>query len=139
MRRLALVSILAIAAALGVSACSSGQSPATTTQSAEIKAIRAYADPAAETMMRSFQNSSLAEYVQKGDAQFKAAVSQAVFDQLATPMRGQYGNFVSLEFLSTENQQGYLIVHYKAKFQKGQLGLRMVFDADHLVAGQFFE
>ncbi len=139
MHRLVFVFVLAIAAALGISACSSGQSASTTTQSAEIKAIRAYADPAAETMMRSFQDGSLAEYIQKGDAQFKAAVTQAVFDQVATSMRGQYGNFVSLEFLSTENQQGYLIVHYKAKFQKGQLGLRMVFDADHLVAGQFFE
>ncbi len=139
MRRLVLVFTIAIVAALGISACSSGQSPSTTAESAEIKAIRAYADPAAETMMRSFQDSSLAEYIQKGDAQFRAAVTQAVFDQVATSMRGQYSNFVSLEFLSTENQQGYLIVHYKAKFQKGQLGLRMVFDADHLVAGQFFE
>ena len=138
MRRLIFVVTLMLAAVLGLVACSSGKSP-TTTESAEVKAIRAYADPAAETMMRSFQNDSLTEYTKYGDAQFSAAVTAAVFAPVATQMRAQYGDFVSLQFLSTENQSGYIIVHYKAKFQKGQLGLRMVFGADHLVAGQFFE
>jgi hypothetical protein len=102
-------------------------------------AILVFANPAAESMMKSFQNKSLDEYVQKGDAQFKAAVTQATFDQLAGPMQAQYGNFVSVQFKSAEMVQSYLVVHFAAKFEKGQLGLRVVFDSANLVAGQFFE
>jgi hypothetical protein len=38
-----------------------------------------------------------------------------------------------------EEQGSYILVHYRAKYEKGEAGIRMVFDEDHLVAGQWFE
>ena len=134
MPKLIVTVILAFSVLLGVVSCSA--KPAGTT---EASAVRSYGDPAAKAMMQAITDRDLAKYAQYGNAQFKAAVTQAVFDQLAAQMAAQFGKFVSNEFLSTENQDQYIIVHYKAQFEKGQLGLRMVFDQDHKVAGQFFE
>ena len=108
-------------------------------QSAAAAAIRAYADPAAQTTMEGLSENNLGKYTQYGDAQFKAAVTQAVFDQVYGQINSQLGTLVSITFSSTENQSPYIIVHYKAKYSKGDAGIRMVFDQDHLVAGQFFE
>ncbi|MFC1980612.1 DUF3887 domain-containing protein, partial [Chloroflexota bacterium] len=49
------------------------------------------------------------------------------------------GNYVSKEFLRVEEQDGYIVVHYKAKYANREAGIRMVFDKDHLIAGQWFE
>jgi len=49
------------------------------------------------------------------------------------------GKFESIEFLRTEKQDPYIIVHYRAKYAKGSVGVRMVFDTSQLVAGQWFE
>ena len=82
---------------------------------------------------------NLAKYTQYGNAEFKAAVTQEILDPVASQINSQLGAYESKEFLRTEEQQGYIIVHYKAKYDKGDVGVRMVFDTDHLVAGQFFE
>lgn len=144
MRRFLLFTVMAVivVVALGMVGCSSKPGGTTTTVSPTTTnpgGALAQATLAADTMMRSFQDKSLAEYVKYGDAQFKAAVTQAIFDQLATQMQNQYGNFISNTFLSSDNAQGYNIFHFKAVFQKGDVGLRIVLDSDNLVAGQFFE
>jgi hypothetical protein len=137
--------LISAALALGVivAGCSSKTSgvtsPSTTKESPTIVAIRAYADPATVTTMQGLSEDSLAKYVQNGDAQFKAAVTQTVFDPIAAQVASQLGKFISIQFLSTENQSGYVVVHYTVKFEKADVKVRMVFDADHLVAGQFFE
>jgi len=118
----------------GVIACKSG--PSTTP---EEDAILAYADPATETTLQGLSEDNLAKYTQYGNAGFKAAVTQEMLDQVADQINNQLGAYESKEFLRTEEQQGYVIVHYKAKYAKGEAGVRMVFDTDHLVAGQFFE
>jgi len=82
---------------------------------------------------------NLAKYTQYGNSEFKAAVTQEMLDEAATQMSDQLGAYVSKEFLKTEEQDGYTIVHYKAKYSKGEVGIRMVFDKNHLVAGQWFE
>ena len=102
-------------------------------------AIRAYADPATETLLQGISENDMAKYARDGNAEFKAAVTQEIFDALVPQIKSQYGDYESKEFLSTEDYQGYIIVHYKAKFTKGELGVRMVFDQDKKVAGQFFE
>jgi len=135
-----LVLLLSVILALGLASVACSPKPAqTTTQDAATRAIQAYADPAAQMMMQAISDKSISKYIQDGNATFKAAVTQAIFDALTAQMEAKYGKFLSIQFLSTEEQQGYIIVHYQAKFEKGQLGLRMVFDKDHLVAGQFFE
>ena len=133
----------ALTLAVIVAGCSSKTSgvtsPSITTEGPTFAAIKAYADPATVTTMQGLSEDSLAKYVQNGDAQFKAAVTQAVFDPIAAQVASQLGKFISIQFLSTENQSGYVVVHYTVKFEKADVKVRMVFGADHLVAGQFFE
>ena len=118
----------------GAIACKS--SPSSTTDES---AIRAYADPATEMILQGMSENNLAKYTEYGNSEFKAAVTQEMLDEAATQMSGQLGAYVSKEFLKTEEQDGYTIVHYKAKYSKGEVGIRMVFDKNHLVAGQWFE
>jgi len=131
-----LASLLLIMSVLisGTIGCKSG--PSTTP---EQDAIRAYADPATETTLQGLSENNQAKYTQYGNAEFKAAVTLEILDPVASQINSQLGAYQSKEFLRTEEQQGYIIVHYKAKYAKGDVGVRMVFDNDHLVAGQFFE
>ncbi len=98
-----------------------------------------YASAVTDTTLKGLSDDNLAEYTRYGDAQFKAAVTQQMLDTVSAQLKSQYGTYESKVWLSTEVQGGYTIVHYRAKYTKGELGVRMVFDADHLVAGQFFE
>jgi hypothetical protein len=132
-----LVGIILIATSSGIIACS--PNPAATTASPEQEAIRAYADPATQTTLQGLSENNLAKYTQNADAQFKAAVTQDIFDKTVAQINSQLGNLVSITFLSTEKQNPYTIIHYRAKFSKGEVGVKMVFDQEHLVAGQWFE
>jgi hypothetical protein len=118
----------------GAVACKSG-SPSTIDEST----VRAYADPATETTLQGLSENNLAKYTQYGNPEFKAAVTQEILDEAAVQINDQLGAYQSKEFLRIEEQGGYILVHYKAKYEKGELGIRMVFDEDHLVAGQWFE
>ena len=119
--------------------CSSSPSSSTYPATTDASAIRPYADPATETTLQGLSENNLAKYTQYGNAEFKAALTQGVLDKTATQISSQIGTYESKTFLRTEDQQGYIIVHYKAKYSKGEAGIRMVFDKDHLVAGQWFE
>ena len=70
---------LLFTAAGGVSACSS--TPAATTESAEVTAIRAYADPATRTTLEGLSENNLAKYTQNSNAQFKSALTQDILDK----------------------------------------------------------
>ncbi len=118
----------------GVIACKSSPSSIP-----DESAIRAFADPATETTLQGLNENNLAKYTQYANSEFKAAVTQEILDKTATQINNQLGAYVSKEFLKTEEQDGYTIVHYKAKYSKGEVGIRMVFDKNHLVAGQWFE
>jgi hypothetical protein len=118
----------------GAVGCKSGS-----TTNPEQDAILAYADPATETTLQGLSENNLAKYTQYGNAEFKAAVTQEILDPVAAQINRQLGAYKSKEFLRTGEAQGYIIVHYKAKYEKGEVGVRIVFDTDHLVAGQFFE
>ncbi len=119
---------------LGIISCKSNSS------STDVKdSVRDYADPATETTLEGLSENNLEKYIQYGNAEFKAAVTQQILDATAAQISSELGSYVSKEFLSTEEQEGYTIVHYKATFTKGDVGIRMVFDKDHKVAGQWFE
>ena len=135
-KTIGLISLMLILLTLlgGVIACKS--SPSSTPDES---AIRAYADPATETTLQGLSENNLAKYTQYANSEFKAAVTQEILDKTATQINGQLGAYVSKKFLRTEEQDGYTIVHYEAKYSKGEVGIRMVFDKNHLVAGQWFE
>ena len=132
---LLLSALVLVASAGGIAGCKSVEEPSGLDESA----VRAYADAATETTLQGLSEDDLAKYIQNGNAQFKAAVTQAILDQAYNQINGQLGAYKSKEFLGVEEQQGYIVVHYKATYEKGEAGVRMVFDSDHLVAGQFFE
>jgi hypothetical protein len=137
MRKLAYLSLLlAVLITLGggIVAC-----PSEPTTPPDESAVRAYADPATETTLQGLSEANLEKYTQYGNDDFKAAVTPEVFAEAVAQINSQLGAYQSKEFLSTDEQQGYIVVHYRAKFAKGETGVRMVFDKDHLVAGQWFE
>lgn len=124
---------------MGFAGCSSDASPSSTTPAGEFDEIRSFADPATETALQGLSENDLSKYTRYANAEFKAALTQEIFDQTAASIKSQLGAFKSVKFLSTEEQDGYIIVHYKASYEKGEVGVRMVFDKDHLIAGQWFE
>jgi hypothetical protein len=98
-----------------------------------------YAHAITETTLKGLSDDSLEEYTRYGNADFKAAVTQDILDKTAAQVNSQLGAYESLAYVSTETQDRYTVVHYKAKYAKGEVGVRMVFDQDHLVVGQWFE
>lgn len=114
----------------GIIACQSGPDENT---------VQAYADPVTETTLQGLSENNLAKYTQYGNAEFKAALTPELFGQAAALVNSQLGAYESKEFLTIEEQEGYTIVHYRAIYAKGEVGIRMVFDEDHLIAGQWFE
>jgi hypothetical protein len=134
MGRLLMVVSFTLLLLLPIIGCKSS-SPSTIDESA----VRAYADPATEMTLQGLSENNLKKYTQYGNSEFKAAVTQEILDETATQINGQLGAYESKEFLRIEEQGGYILVHYRAKYEKGEVGIRMVFDEDHLVAGQWFE
>ena len=98
-----------------------------------------YSRAITETTLQGMSERDLEKYSRYGNAEFKAAVTQEILDATAVPLNEQLGAYESLEYRYTEEQDEYTIVHYRVKYAKGELGVRMVFDRDHLVAGQWFE
>ena len=135
-KTIGLISLLVILLTIVYGAIACKSSPSSTPDES---AIRAYADSATETTLQGLSENNLAKYTQNANLEFKAAVTQEILDKTATQINSQLGNYISKEFLRVEEQDGYIVVHYKAKYAKGEVGIRMVFDKDHLVAGQWFE
>ena len=141
---LVLMPVLLLALTGGIIGCSN--QPSTTTPSVTPTSttpsesdVRAYADSETEETLKGLSDKNLAEYTKYGNTGFKDAVTQDAVDTISDQITNAYGTFESIEFLSVEEAQGYIVVHYRATYSKGQIGVRMVFDSDHLVAGQFFE
>jgi len=132
--RLALILMIAGSLTIGITGCKS-----TPPASSGTDAIRAYADPATETTLQGLSQDDLEQYTRHGNAEFKAAVTQEILTPTAEQLNAQLGDFETLEFLSTQVDAGYTVVHYKAHYANGELGVRMVFDQDRLIAGQWFE
>ena len=127
---------LAVLAAIATAAiaCESTQE-----SSLDENLVREYADIATETCLQGLSDHDLEKYTQYGNEEFKAAVTQQILDTTAAQIDKQLGDYQSIEFLRTEENDGYVIVHYRATYAKGKVGIRMVFDADQLIAGQWFE
>lgn len=105
----------------------------------DIAAIRSYADPATETTLQGLSAGDREQYSKYFNKAMKEAVSVEAFDKLKNQLNTQLGPYVSKEFRWIEKKNEYIIVHYRAKYSRGEVGIRMVFDKDNLVAGQWFE
>jgi hypothetical protein len=101
--------------------------------------VREYADPATENTLQGLSENDLEKYVQYGNAAFKKGLTQQSIDTTSAQMNSQFGGFRSIEFLSLEEQNGYIFVHYKAIYDIGEIGVKMVFDKDHRIASLWFE
>jgi hypothetical protein len=130
---------------LGTS-CSGDTTESTTSSTStdpETAAIREYADPATETTLQGLSENDYAKYIQYFNAEAKASLSEQAFAQSVEQINNQLGKYISKSFLSAEEQtiddNAYIIVHYSAKYEKGDFKVRMVFDQNRLVAGQWFE
>jgi hypothetical protein len=114
-------------------------SPATTEPADTETGEPEYARMSTEVTLQGLSEKDLEKYTQHANDQFKAAVTQQILDTAAAQINSKYGAYESVEFISVETQDEYTVVNYKAKYTGGEVGVRMVFDADHLVAGQWFE
>ena len=132
--RLVLILSLLIATAGFLAGCESAQQ-----SSLDEDMVREYADVATETCLRGLSNHDLDGYTQHANDEFKAAVTQDMLDATAAQIEKQLGAYQSIEFLRAEEQEDYVIVHYRATYARGEVGVRMVFDQDNLIAGQWFE
>jgi predicted small lipoprotein YifL len=120
-------------------ATSQPTTPATSEPAATETGEPDYAGVATDTTLQGLSEDNLQKYTQYADAAFKEAVTQQTLDTTSAQIKSQLGTYESKEFVSVEVQSPYTIVHYKAKYTKGEIGVKMVFDTDHLVAGQWFE
>jgi hypothetical protein len=132
--RFILILFLLLSLGVGILACKSE-----TSELSEEDKVRVYSDPATETALQGLSENDLAKYIRYGNDDFKAAVTEEILDASAAQINSQLGVYKSKEFLSIEKQEGYTIVHYTAVYTKGETGIRMVFDEDQLIAGQWFE
>ena len=134
MARLALFLIALLVVGGAAIACESNS-----TSSVDEDLVREYADTATDTCLQGLSDHDLARYTEHANEDFKAAVTQEELDAAATRIDSQLGAYQTIEFLRAEEQEGYVIVHYRATYDKGEVGIRMVFDEDQLIAGQWFE
>jgi biopolymer transport protein ExbD len=149
---LPVLSVVVVILIFGIAGCSSStgstETPVDVTSTTSVatnvtasnddSAVRVYADAETETTLQGLSENNLEKYTQYGNSAFKAAVTQDVFDKTVAQINSQLGVYVSKEFQSTEIQQGYTVVYYRAKYANADVNVKMVFDANHQVAGQFF-
>lgn len=131
---LMLLTVVLTSACAGLSGCT--PKPEFPVDEAE---VRDYAHAATETCLQGLSEGDLAKYTEHANAAFKAAVTQEMLDKTSVQIRNSLGAYRSTEFLWAEEKDGFIVVHYKATYEKGPVGVRMVFDADRLIAGQWFE
>ena len=130
------ISLLIILLTLGCFALACQSEPASTLDE---DAIRSYADPATETTLHGLSENDLAKYTQYANPEFIAAITPELLSEAASQIGDQLGEYESKEFVKVSEKDGYISVSYKAKYTKGEVGVRMVFDQDQLIAGQWFE
>jgi hypothetical protein len=122
--------------------CGCGNKTATTsvvTPNASGSPVQNYADPATETTLRGLSENDYDKYLLNCSPEMKAALTKDAFEKSSAQIKAKYGDVVSCTFLSTENKDNYVIVHYSVKYTLGTLKVRMVFDQNQKIAGQWFE
>ncbi len=72
-----------------------------------------------QKMLGAIQTKSLADFVEAGDASFRAGMSQAMLDGVSAQFGPRLKQGYSATFLGRLNQQGYAVYLWKLEFKDG--------------------
>lgn len=118
--------------------CSTSQTtPLATPADIDIQAISL---PMAENIMTSLANEDFAGFSRDFDEAMQKAMTEQAFNEIRKMFWEQYGQYQSLSLSSTSTKQGYLLVFYSLKFEKGEVIMQLVHQpqSPYLVSGLWF-
>lgn len=113
MKRLAFILTALLSLVLFAGACASSTPALTPTQTST---VREYADPMTENLLQAINQNDYAKFTANFDETMKNSITQEAFGTLKTQLQSRIGDYVSKEFVSTQNQSGFTVVIYSAKF-----------------------
>ena len=118
--------------------CSSTQ----TTPLASLEGINIHeiSKPMAENIMISLANEDFSSFSRDFDEAMQKAMTEPAFIEIRKMFWDEYGEYQSLSLTSTSTKQGYLLVFYSLKFEKGEVIMQVVHQPQppHLVSGLWF-
>lgn len=88
-----------------------------------------FADPITENILQAMNDDNYSRFSQDFDEQMKAALNETQYKNTIPAIKAKIGKYLSKEFVSVENKDGYLVVIYKARFSQetGDVIVRSVF------------
>jgi hypothetical protein len=118
----------------GMAACSGG-----------LKAdeVKAYADPAAENILKSLEEGSYERFSKDFNSTMKQKINEQAFRDLASLLKTKVGSYISSEYMKAQMDKGNTVVYYKAKYagEPDDVLVTVVFstvDGKRLVSGLWF-
>lgn len=91
--------------------------------------VNNFADPLTENILLAMNEDNYPRFSRDFDEKMKSEFNETQFKNTIPVIKSKIGNYVSKEFMSVENQSGYTVVTYKAKFtqEPGDVIVRSVF------------
>jgi len=90
--------------------------------------------------MTSLANEDFSSFSRDFDEAMQKAMTEPAFTEIRKMFWDEYGEYQSLSFTSTSTKQGYLLVFYSLKFEKGEVIMQIVHQPQppHLISGLWF-
>lgn len=91
--------------------------------------VKKFADPMIENLLLGMNEDNYSRFSQDFDEQMKSNLNESQYKNTISPIKAKIGKYVSKEFGSVENKDGYIVVIYKTKFsqESGDVVVRGVF------------
>lgn len=91
--------------------------------------VQKFANPITEDMLLAMNEDDYPRFSRDFDEQMKTSLNEAQYKNTIRPIKAKIGSYLSKEFISTENKDGYTVVLYKARFSQepGDVIVRSVF------------
>ncbi len=137
-RYLSILLALGTGLLLLLAGCAAGSQVITGTERDQ---VLAYAEAKTDNLLAGFNANDYATFSRDFDDQMRQTLSSSAFVQTHTQIAGQLGRYVSRQVDRVEKTGGFIVVFYKAKFEKADgVTVRVVFntDAKHLISGLWF-
>jgi hypothetical protein len=98
-------------------------------QQPSVDETKKFADPITENILLAMNDDNYSRFSQDFDEQMKAALNEAQYKNTIPAIKTKIGKYLSREFISVENKDGYAVVMYNAKFSQepGDVIVRTVF------------
>lgn len=102
--------------------------------------IQEISKPMAENIMTSLANEDFSSFSRDFDEAMQKAMTEQAFSEIRKMFWEQYGEYQSLSYSSTSTKQGYLLIFYSLKFEKGEVIMQVVHQPQppYLVSGLWF-